>query len=230
MREKATRALHHHHERLARHIREPFNGVSHGAGAILAVIGLIALLLAGNGRPWHTVGFAIYGTTLILVYVASTLYHSLHVSKEGVEKLMAIDQSAIFLVIAGSYTPVCLVALRGPLGWSILGIVWAICFAGIALRWGWKGAPPWLPVALYLGMGWMALLAAQPLAAALPPTAMQWLFGGGVIYTVGAVIFAAKRPRLWPGMFSSHELWHVFVLGGSGCHFVMMYFFVAPIN
>lgn len=230
MRELATKALHHHHERLSRHIREPFNGVSHGAGAILSVIGLIALLVVSNGRPWHTIGFTIYGTTLILVYLASTLYHSLHVSQEGVQKLMAFDQSAIFLVIAGSYTPVCLVAMRGPLGWTILGIVWTICFVGIALRWGWKKAPPWLPVALYLAMGWMATLAAQPLAAALPATALQWLFGGGVLYTVGCVIFAAKRPRLWPGMFSSHELWHIFVLAASGCHYVMMYFFVAPLR
>lgn len=230
MRAMATAALHRGHTKLQRHIREPFNGVSHGAGAILAFLGLIALMIASNGRPWHTVGFAIYGLSLVLVYVASTLYHSLHVSPERVRKLMIFDQVAIFLIIAGSYTPVCLVALRDTWGWPILAVIWTIAIIGILLRIFWTASPPWVPIALYLAMGWMAALCGGPLASALPPTAMVWLFAGGVTYTIGAIVFATKRPRLWPGMFSSHELWHIFVLAASACHFVMMYHYVMPIG
>lgn len=209
-------------------VREPFNGLSHFAGALLSIAGLLLLLVASYGKPWHLTGFAIYGASLVLLYSASTLHHSLHVSPQGGKRLHMLDQVAIYLLIAGTYTPLCLVTLRGTWGWSLLGLVWTIGLVGITLRVAWSQAPVWLPVVLYLLMGWLSLLVVRPLSMSLPPAAMSWLMAGGVVYTLGAVIFATERPRLWPGVFSAHELWHCFVLGGSACHFVLMLCYVAP--
>jgi len=207
--------------------REPFNGLSHLGGALLSVVGLVVLLIAANGRPWHLTSFAIYGVSLVLLYTASTLYHSLKVPHEKVEQLLVLDQVGIYLLIAGTYTPICLVTLRGPWGWSLFGIIWGIALVGIAMRVAWRKCPAWVPVALYLMMGWLSVVAFPPLGRALPAAGVGWLFLGGLIYTVGCTIFALQRPRLWPGVFSSHELWHVFVLGGSACHFIVMLLFVA---
>ncbi|MCC2671648.1 MAG: channel protein hemolysin family [Armatimonadetes bacterium] len=212
-----------------RWVREPFNGVSHFAGAILSVIGLILLLVFARGRPWHLAGFLVYGASLVLLYTASTLYHSVHGCPEKINRLMKFDQVAIFALIAGTYTPICLVPLRGVWGWTLLAVVWTIALVGMGLRVGWRKSPHWVPIALYLIMGWMSVSAVGPLCRSLPPEAIQWLFAGGLVYTIGCVVFALKRPRLWPGVFSSHELWHVFVLGGSTCHFVLMLRFVSAL-
>lgn len=219
-------------QRLQRYcgLREPFNGISHMAGVLLSLAGLLFLLAVSLGKPWHLVSFAIYGLSMVSLYTASTLYHSLPVGPRQVQKLLMWDQVAIYLLIAGTYTPLCLVPLRGPWGWSLLGVVWAIAATGIAMRVAWKKQPHWLPVVLYLVMGWLSVIVLRPLGSALPSAAMAWLFAGGMTYTVGAAVFALERPRLWPGVFSSHELWHVFVLGGSACHFVLMSCFVVPVR
>lgn len=209
-------------------VREPFCGWSHLCGAVLSFVGLLVLLSLSQGKPWHLAGFVVYGVSLVVLYAASTLYHSLPATARRVERLLIFDQVAIYLLIAGTYTPLCLIPLRGPLGWSLLGVIWGIALVGVTLRIGWRGAPVWLPVVLYLVMGWLCVAAYQPLAQSLPLQALYWLLAGGIIYTVGAVIFVAQRPRLWPGTFSSHELWHLFVLAGSACHFVVMLRFVAP--
>jgi len=209
-------------------IREPFNGLSHLAGALLSIAGLVVLLVFSNGKPWHTTAFSIYGASLIILYTASALYHSLPVQPHHIRKLLVFDQVAIYLLIAGTYTPLCLVSLRGPWGWSMLGVIWGIALVGIVLRLAWRTAPPALPVVLYLVMGWLSVIASKPLVSALPPSGIGWLFAGGMVYTIGAVIFALQRPNLWPGKFGSHELWHVMVLGGSACHYVMMFMFVLP--
>ena len=211
-------------------VREPFNGLSHLAGALLSTAGLLLLLAASMRKPWHLTGFAIYGGSLIILYAASTLYHSLPVSPRRIGQLLAFDQVAIYLLIAGTYTPICLVPLRGPWGWSLLGVVCGIALVGIVLRLAWRSQPEWLPVALYLIMGWLSVIAVRPLVSALPAAALAWLLAGGIVYTVGAAIFALERPRLWPGVFSSHELWHVCVLGGSACHYVVMLGFVAVVR
>ena len=210
-----------------RRIKEPFCGVSHGIGILLSVAALIWLLVLAQGRFWHTLGFAIYGASLIALYTASTLYHSIDVSPRVTEKLMRFDFCAIYLLIAGSYTPVCLISLRGVWGWSLFGAVWTLAIIGIAAILLWKGAPDWLRILLYVVMGWMVLLAFVPLQAAITPAGVQWLVAGGVIYSIGTVIFAIDKPHLWPGKFSAHDLWHLFVLGGSVCHFVVMARFVA---
>lgn len=209
-------------------VREPFNGLSHLAGALLALAGLLFLIAVSVGKPWHLAGFAIYGVSLVLLFVASTLYHSLPVCPRGIEKLLCFDQVAIYLLIAGTYTPLCLVPLRGPWGWSLLGVVWGIALLGITLRLAWRAAPAWLPLPIYLLMGWLCVVVLKPLGGALPPGAMGWLCLGGIVYTVGAAVLVLDRPRLWPGRFGAHELWHLFVIGGSACHFVVMLRFVAP--
>ncbi|MCC2669220.1 MAG: channel protein hemolysin family [Armatimonadetes bacterium] len=208
-------------------VREPFNGLSHMAGVLLSIAGLLFLIAVSIGKPWHLTSFAIYGASLVILYLASTLYHSLPVTPRRVEQLLVFDQVAIYLLIAGTYTPLCLVPLRGPWGWSLLSVVWTIALVGIVLRIAWRKSPEWVPVVLYLVMGWLCTVALKPLGAALPDGAMGWLFAGGIVYTIGAGVFATQRPRLWPGKFSSHELWHLFVLGGSACHFVLMIGFVA---
>jgi hemolysin III len=209
-------------------VREPFCGWSHLCGAVLSFAGLLVLVYLSWDKPWHLTGFAIYGASLVLLYAASTLYHSLPATPQRVERLLIFDQVAIYLLIAGTYTPLCLVPLRGPVGWSLLAVIWGIALVGSALRIGWRAAPPWLPVVLYLVMGWLCVPVYRPLVYALPAPALGWLIAGGLIYTLGTVVFATERPRLWPGSFGAHELWHVFVLAGSACHFVLMLCFVAP--
>jgi hemolysin III len=207
-------------------LREPFSGLSHLGGAALGVVGLVALVDLSWGKPWHLSGFAIYGASLVLLYLASALYHLLPVSPQWVKRLQVLDHVGIYLLIAGTYTPICLVPLRGAWGWSILGVVWGLALFGIAIEIGWRQAPRWLGLVLYLLMGWLAVIAMGPLTQTLPPAAVAWLVAGGLVYTAGAVVFALERPRLWPGVFGSHDLWHLFVMGGSACHFVMMLFVV----
>ncbi len=209
-------------------LREPFSGLSHLLGAVLSVAGLVVLLVWSAGEPWRTTAFSIYGASLILLYLASAVYHLLPVSPERVKKLLVWDQVAIYLLIAGTYTPLCLVSLRGAWGWSLFGVVWGIAIVGMALRIGWQKAPWWLCFALYLVMGWISLIATVPLVRLLPAAGLAWLVLGGVVYSIGAIVFATERPRLWPGRFGAHDLWHLFVLGGSACHFVLMFCFVAP--
>lgn len=208
-------------------LREPFCGISHLIGAVLSVVGLVALVVLARGRPLETVAYAIYGASLILLYSASTLYHTLNLSDHGVARLRRLDYIGIFLLIAGTYTPVCLVALNGWVGWTLFGVVWGIAVLGILKVLVWHSAPHWIRVVMYILMGWVAVLAFPSLRAALPPAAIGWLFAGGLVYTLGTVVYATDRPHLWPGRFSAHDLWHVFVLGGSVCHFVLILKFVA---
>jgi hemolysin III len=205
-----------------RGLREPFCGISHMVGAGLSIVALVILLVLAHGRPWHTVSFAIYGASLIVLYTASTLYHSLRVSPRYADRLMRFDHSAIYFLIAGTYTPVCLLLLRNAWGWSIFGVEYGLAFTGMFITMFWKRAPDWVRVVLYLIMGWLIVIAMSPLRHAIPPAAMTWLVAGGVTYSIGCAIFAANRPHLIPGKFMAHDLWHCFVLGGSACHFIMM--------
>ncbi len=188
--------------------------------------GLVALLVVSSGKPWHLAACSIYGGSLILLYSASTLYHSLRVEPRRVEQLRMLDQAAIYCLIAGTYTPICLIALPGIWGWSLLGAVWGIGFAGAAVRLAWRGFPDWLSFTLYFTMGLLFVFAVVPIVQSLSPSGVTWLLFGGLCYTVGAAALALERPRLWPGVFGSHDLWHVFVLGGSACHYVMIRYFV----
>jgi hemolysin III len=207
-------------------IREPFNGASHLIGLLLAGAGTVALLSVARG-PWETAAFSIYGATLIVLYSASTLYHMLPLSDRPLRALRVLDHIAIYFLIAGTYTPVALITLRGPLGWALLAAVWLIALAGIPFKLFYLDAPVWLSTATYLGMGYLALVAVVPLARAVPAGGLAWLVAGGLAYTIGALIYTYRRPDPFPGRFGHHEIWHVLVLVGSGCHFAFMVYHVA---
>ena len=207
-------------------VREPVNAWSHLIGLVLAAAGTALLLRLAHG-PAQTVAFAVYGGSLILLYAASTLYHALPLPSHRLRRLRTLDHIAIYFLIAGTYTPVALVTLHGPSGWALLAAAWGIAIAGIPFKVWWLDAPIWLSTGTYLAMGYMALLAAAPLAAKVPVGGLMWLVAGGVAYTIGAIIFSSGRPNPFPGVFGHHEIWHLLVLVGSGCHFAFMVFHVA---
>lgn len=213
---------------MAVRLREPVNGLTHCLGAVLAVVGAVLLLVrvASPAMPWHIVTFAVFGTAMVMLYTASTLYHWLPLSEAGVRLWRRIDHCMIFVYIAATYTPICLIPLRGPWGWSLFGSVWALALAGIFVKVFWLHAPRWLSTGLYLGMGWMVVVGVYPLVVSLPAGALWWLLAGGLFYTVGAVVYASR----WPNVarhFGFHELFHVFVMAGSFCHFLVMYLYVS---
>ena len=207
-------------------IREPFNAISHLVGLVLAAAGTLVLLRMAHGTG-ERAAFAVYGASLILLYGASTLYHSLPLPDHRLRRLRTLDHIAIYFLIAGTYTPVAMVTLHGPWGWTLLGIAWAIAVAGIPFKIWFLDAPVWISTGTYLAMGYMALAAAAPLAARVSPAGLAWLAAGGVAYTVGAIIFTRERPDPIPGVFGHHEIWHLLVLVGSGCHFGFMLRYVA---
>ena len=206
-------------------IREPVNGASHLIGLMLACAGTIALLKMANG-PWELAAFSIYGATLIFLYGSSTLYHMLPVSERPLRALRTLDHIAIYFLIAGTYTPVALVTLHGRLGWALLGTVWLIAIAGIPFKLFFLDAPAWISTATYLAMGYLSLLAVVPIAQAVSLGGLGWLVAGGIAYTVGAVIYTRQRPDPFPGRFGHHEIWHLLVMAGSGCHFAFMVYHV----
>ncbi len=209
-------------------VRDPFSGFSHLAGAILSVAGLCLLVryASVNGTVWHIVSFSIFGASLILLYTASSIYHLLSVSEKSIRVLRKIDHMMIYILIAGTYTPVCLIPLRGGWGWSLLISIWSIAMAGIVLKVLWFNAPRWLYTLFYLLMGWLIVIAFVPLVRTMPIAAMLWLIAGGLLYTVGAVIYGTKWPKLKSKVFGFHEMFHVFVLYGSFCHFWMMFRYI----
>ena len=209
-------------------LRDPVSGLTHLIGAILAVFATVMLIVrsASPPMPWHIVTFSIFGGGMILLFTASTLYHWLPVSEKWVRVLRRVDHSMIFFYIAATYTPICLIPLRGPWGWSLFGMIWGLAAAGIIMKIFWMHAPRWLSTAIYLAMGWMVLVGVYPLVRELSTGALCWLAGGGLVYSAGAVIYALKWPDPWPKVFGFHEIFHIFVIGGSFCHFVVMYWFI----
>lgn len=201
---------------------ERFNSISHLVGAALALAGtaVLVVMAARLGDPWKIVGFSIYGAMLVALYTASTAYHS--VRGRAKEILQKVDHCSIYLLIAGSYTPFALVSLRGAWGWSLLGVVWGLALLGIAQEiWLAKGARV-LSLVIYVLMGWLALVAVVPLWEALTPAGFGWLLAGGACYTLGIVFYATDHK-----VRHGHGLWHLFVLGGSICHFVTVLLYVA---
>ncbi|CAN5495682.1 hemolysin III family protein [soil metagenome] len=212
---------------IRRLIREPFCGLSHLVGAALSIVALIVMLLLADGRPWHVVSFSIYGASLILLYSASGFAHSLHCSPHTAARLDRYDYAAIFLLIAGTYTPVCLISLGGALGWSLLLIEWLLAAVGVATVLRGHGCSNLLRTCIYLAMAWLAVGFAPALVRRMESGAIAWLLVGGAVYSLGAIVFVRARPTLWPGRFGSHDLWHCLVLVGSACHFIMMILYVA---
>ena len=216
---------------MIRRLREPVNALTHGVGVLASIAALVLLLVASAGDPLRTVAFAIYGATMIALYAASTALHAARVGPRALRRLRLLDHAAIYLLIAGTYTPITLVTLQevSPTwGWTLFGVAWGFATLGVVFKLCWLEAPRWLSTGLYVAMGWMALVAFAPLLRALPPAAFAWLLAGGAAYSLGAVIYARKRPDPWPQRFGYHEIWHLFVLAGSASHFVLMLRYVAP--
>src|SRR5215213_825001 len=214
---------------MKRRLREPVSGLTHLAGVLLALIALVVLLTKAAGRMDQLVAFGIFGLSLIALYSASALYHLLPVSPAATARLRRLDHMTIFILIAGTYTPVCVLALEGGWRTGLLGLIWSLALCGVALKLLWMEAPRWLSVGVYLAMGWLAVIAASAIFQAIPPGGIAWILGGGLVYSVGAMIYGLKWPNPAPGVFGFHELWHLFVLAGSACHFWAMLRYIAPI-
>ena len=220
-----------------REVRDPYDGlrpwsaITHGVGAVLSAAGTALLLrlaiLRGSGLLFTV--FLIYGLSMTGLYTASTLYHCVNTSVAGRRALRKYDHCSIYLLIAGSYTPICMTVLWGGVGGPLLLAIWLCAAAGIILTIAKLDIPRWLTSVIYLAMGWMALFAIAPLSRVLPAAGMFWLIAGGVLYTVGGVLYAVK----WPGRnnprFGCHEIFHVFIVLGSVSHFILMYSVVAPL-
>ncbi len=196
---------------------ERFNALTHGTGAVLALVGAITLVAAAAlaGDPWRLVSVAVYGTTLVALYTASTLYHATRGTTKALFR--KLDHASIYLLIAGTYTPFVLGPLRGPWGWSIFGVVWGLALVGIVQDWWQLDKRRIVSLVLYPLMGWLAVVAVVPLVRTLSPAALAWLVAGGLAYTAGIAFYALDRR--WP---AAHVVWHVFVLAGSACHFVVI--------
>lgn len=209
---------------MGRFFREPASGFSHLVGAILSVVALISLLHVGisNRDVWEIVSFSIFGTSLILLYSASTIYHLVNSSKKVVDILQKIDHSMIFVLIAGTYTPICLTLLRGSLGFWLLSLVWSCAVFGILFKMFFFNIPRVLYTGIYLLMGWIAVFIVVPLYNAGGARSILWLLAGGLFYTAGGVIYAIQKPNIFPSWLGFHELFHVFVILGSTAHYVMI--------
>ena len=217
--------------RHSRHLKDPGSAITHFIGMLMAIFAAVPLLIKAAREPDHIylISLSIYALSLILLYAASTTYHTFDLSERANTILKKIDHMMIFVLIAGSYTPICLITLKGRTGTILLALVWGIAIVGIILKAFWVFCPKWVSSVLYIGMGWTCVLAFTQILNALSPAAFGWLLAGGIIYTIGGVIYALKLPLFnhrHPA-FGSHEIFHLFVMGGSFCHYVMMYGYVA---
>lgn len=200
------------------------NSLTHGLGIVLSITGLVVLTAFASlfGTVWHIVSCSIYGATQILLYTASTLYHSIPLPRAKAV-LRVLDHSAVFLLIAGTYTPFLLVNLRGPWGWALFGVIWSLAIVGIALQGILIRQKTWVTTLPYLAMGWVALVGLKPLFESVAPGGLVLLFTGGLAYTVGTVFY------VWRRLPYHHAIWHGFVLAGSVCHFFAILFYVIPL-
>lgn len=212
-------------------IREPGSALTHFIGMMMAVFAAVPLLIkagvTSGGRSFAAM--AIFIGSMILLYAASAAYHSVNLAGKSLRIFRKIDHMMIFVLIAGSYTPVCLIVLGGNLGYTLLAVVWGIALTGIVIKACWITCPKWFSSVIYIAMGWVCLFVFGRLFQTLPTAAFLWLLAGGIIYTVGGVIYALKLPIFNSRHkdFGSHEVFHLFVMGGSVCHFIFMYLYVA---
>lgn len=210
-------------------IREPGSAITHFIAWLLAVIAASPLIVkAWDSSSLAAMAMIIFSASMILLYGASTAYHSVAVSDKVLKIYRKIDHMMIFVLIAGSYTPVCLIVLGGKMGYTLLALVWGIAIIGMTVKAFWITCPKWFSSAIYISMGWTCVLVFGTLWDTLPHTAFAWLLAGGIIYTIGGVIYALKLPifNTLHKNFGSHEIFHLFVMGGSICHFIFMYFYV----
>lgn len=201
-------------------VREPFNAISHLAGAAAALPGGFFLLEWGGNTFARAISLLVYSASLVGLFSASGIYHALGGSPRTQEILRKIDHSAIYLLIAGTYTPFCVIAFSGFWRWGFLVIIWSLALAGIGVKMFTLHAPRWFTAGVYVVMGWLSIFAIREILLRMTPFAIGWLVTGGVLYTLGAVIYVTKKGNFFPGVFGFHELWHIFVLLGAAAHFV----------
>lgn len=200
---------------------EKLNVITHGIGFLMSLAALTLLIVFASlkGSVWHIVSFAVYGTTMVILYFASTVFH-LAQNQQLRNRLNIFDHAAIYLLIAGTYTPFALVTLRGPWGWTIFGVIWGLAIAGIVIKLFFTGRFNLISTVIYVLMGWIIVIAIKPLVAALPFEGLMWLLAGGIIYTAGAVLFLLNK------LPYNHAIFHVFVVLASFCHFVAVFWYV----
>mgnify|MGYP003073868515 CR=1 FL=1 len=209
-------------------MKDPGSAITHLIAMVAAAIASVPLLIKAAKTPGylHLAALAVFILSMICLYGASTLYHTLNISPVINKRLRKLDHMMIFVLIAGTYTPVCLIVLGDHTGWNLLGLVWGIALVGIIINALWITCPKWFSSLIYIAMGWLCVLAMVPLVQTLPTAAFIWLVAGGVIYPIGGVIYALKLPlfNAKHQYFGSHEIFHVFVMAGSLCHYVTMFY------
>ena len=210
-------------------IKDPGSAITHFIAMILAIAAMVPLLLKASQAQGHFLYLLIFILSMIGLYAASTIYHTLDISPKINQMLRKLDHMMIFILIAGTYTPVCMIVLGDRTGWLLLAGVCASSIVGIVINACWITCPKWFSSLIYIAMGWVCILAITKIIQALPKAGFMWLLAGGVIYTLGGVIYALKLPifNSKHKNFGSHEIFHLFVMGGSLCHYVVMYAFVA---
>ena len=215
---------------IKKHIKDPGSAITHFIGMLMAIFAAVPLLIKAAHEPSriYIISITVYAISLILLYAASTTYHTIDRSERVNTILKKIDHMMISVLIAGSYTPICLLVLKGRTGIILLSIVWGIAVIEMLIKAFWVFCPKWVSSVLCIGMGWTCVLAFTQILNALSPAAFGWLLAGGIIYTVGGIIYALKLPffNTKHKNFGSHEIFHLFVMGGSACHFILMYAFI----
>ena len=205
---------------MLKNLREPVNSLTHWAGAVLSLAGMIVLLIVGWGTPAKVASLIIYGTSLIFLFSASATYHMVQVKDKVLVTFRKIDHAAIYFLIAGTYTPFCVNAFTGFWKWGMLIIIWSLAIIGIGVKVIFIRAPRWLNTVIYLLMGWLCVGASGQLLAALPVWVLTWLIIGGGLYTLGAIVYITKIFNFIPGVFGFHEVWHIFVLLAAAAHYI----------
>lgn len=211
-------------------IKDPGSAITHFIAMLLALVAAIPLLIkASSDGKLHLAALTIFIISMVFLYAASTIYHTLDISPKINRLLKKIDHMMIFILIAGTYTPVCLIVLGDKTGWGLLALVWGIAVSGILIKACFIMCPKWFSSSLYIAMGWVCILAFTKIMNALSFAGFLWLLAGGIIYTLGGIIYALKLPLFNSRHknFGSHEIFHLFVMGGSLCHYILMYHFVA---
>lgn len=215
-------------------LKDPGSAITHVIGMGMAIIAAPPLLIKAAKQPGsiHLIACSLFILSMILLYGASTTYHSLDISPKTNKRFKKMDHMMIFILIAGSYTPICAIALNGKTGFILLALVWGIAIVGIIIKACWIYCPKWFSSVLYIALGWLCLLAFPQIFNSLPRTGFAWLVAGGIIYTIGGIIYALKL-KVFNSKhenFGSHEVFHLFVMGGSICHYIVIYFYVASMT
>ncbi|MDD3474166.1 MAG: hemolysin III family protein [Syntrophaceae bacterium] len=213
---------------MACRLREPISGLTHFCGAVGAALGLALLLILGHDSVTKAISLTIYGLSLILMFSASSAYHLATASPKVISVLRKIDHSAIYVLIAGSYTPICINFFNGFWQWGLLAIVWSMAIVGVITKIFFINAPRWISAGIYLIMGWLSVVALPEMMTHMPRNALLGLLFGGIFFTLGAIVYVLKKPDIKPGFFGFHEIWHIFVILGCACHFAVIAIYVAP--